>query len=64
MAPRKKNTEHVETQTRMQTRAANSSKHPGTEALAALKVHRNPALVAKEKEEKKARKDAKEHTIA
>ena len=50
----------VETQTRMQTRAANSTKHPGAVVQAASRVHRDPKDVQMEKDAKRARKEAKE----
>ncbi len=49
---------------RMQTRAANADKHPGAQLQAALRIRRDPAVIQKEKEEKKARKEAKEHQLA
>ena len=65
MPSRKKNdTEPVEPQTRMQTRVGNSNKHPGAVVQAASRVQRDPAVVQKEKEEKKARRVAKEQKLA
>ena len=51
-------------QTRMQTRAANSTKYPGAIVQAASKVHRDPSVVQKEKDTKRARKEAKEQQAA
>ena len=51
-------------QTRMQTRAANSTKHPGAVVQVASKVHRDPTVVQKEKDMKRARKEAKEQQAA
>jgi hypothetical protein len=51
-------------QTRMQTRATNSNKHPGAVVQAASRVHRDPTVVQKEKDARKARKEAKEQQVA
>lgn len=48
----------------MQTRATNSNKHPGAEAQATLRVRRDPIVIQKEKETKKAQKEVKEQQLA
>ena len=45
---------------RMRTRASNSNAHPGARAADALRVYRPKEVIQREKDEKKARKEAKE----
>ncbi len=51
-------------QPRMQTRAANSNKHPGAIVQAATRTHRDPTVIQKEKDAKRGRKEAKERQVA
>lgn len=62
MPPRKKAADDTGDETRVQTRSANVNKHPGTEAQAVLRVskpRRAPEVIQREKDEQRAKKEAK-----
>ena len=64
MARKKGNTAPSPTPPHIQTWAANANKHPGAQFQAALRICWDPAVIQKEKDEKKAWKEAKEHQLA
>ena len=61
--PHDKNTADTQTN-RPVTRQKNATAHPGTDAQKVLGTHHDPEVIEKEKLERKARKEAKEHQNA
>jgi hypothetical protein len=62
MPPRKKAADDTDNETRVQTRSTNVNRHPGSEAQEVLrtrKPRRAPEVIQREKDEQKAKKEAK-----